>query len=190
MDIKLPDNLLENLNPDETVIDSLKTATIASRPDYTVLTNQRIIYFNAKYLGRYELATIPYQKLERMVAERGMLRFGTITFVDENEEEIALNRVPKDQIESFINSLEEALNMIAVEPISIKRNKGLGGRMNWEFNKPQEMLYRTTARPAQSYQSQQDPSKNQDPLQVLKMRYARGEISEEEYEKMREALSR
>lgn len=68
-------------------------------PDYTVLTNSRIIYFNAKFLGRYDLVTIPYQKLERMVAERGMLRFGKITFYDENQEEIASNRVPKDQIQ-------------------------------------------------------------------------------------------
>jgi len=31
MDIKFPDNLLKNIDPDETIVDSLKTVTVASR---------------------------------------------------------------------------------------------------------------------------------------------------------------
>jgi hypothetical protein len=124
-----------------------------------------------------------------MIAQRGMLRFGTITFYDENEEEIALNRVPKEQIEKFIDSLEQALNMIAVEPISIKRNKGIGGRMNWEFNKPPEMVFRSSTYLEHQKVSPQTSSHSQDPLFILKTRFARGEISEEEYNRMKKALT-
>ncbi len=102
-----------------------------------------------------------------MVAERGMLRFGTITFYDENQEEIALYRVPKDQIEKFIDSLKQALNMIAVEPISIKRSKEIGGRMNWEFKKPSEMVFRSSTYLEQQKALPQTPSQNHN-LIILK----------------------
>ena len=58
MKIKLPDKFLDQLEVGENVLDALQTTTIASRPDYTVLTDRRIIYFNDKYLGRYELTVI------------------------------------------------------------------------------------------------------------------------------------
>jgi len=42
MKINLPKKLLDNLEAGENVIDAIKTTTIASKPDYTVLTDQRI----------------------------------------------------------------------------------------------------------------------------------------------------
>jgi hypothetical protein len=177
MKFDLPQKLLEQLELGEEVIDALKTTTIASRPDYTVLTNNRIIYFNDKHLGRFELIIIPYSKLQTMKAERGLL------FKDEDQEEIALNKVKKAQIEPFIESLEKALNDIAVEPISIKRVKHLGSNMEWEFEKPAELLFR-------SHRDVQEASqKNRsDPLEELRMRYVRGEITESEYKRMKHFL--
>jgi len=95
MKFKLPDKLLDQLEVGENVIDALQTTTLASRPDYTVLTDRRIIYFNDKHLGRYELTVIPYSKLQTMKAERGLLTFGKIMFIDENKEEISLHKVKK-----------------------------------------------------------------------------------------------
>jgi hypothetical protein len=183
MEFELPKKLLEQLEPGEKVVSALKTTTIASRPDYTVLTNNRIIYFNDKYFGRFEFITIPYSKLQTMKAERGLLTFGKILFKSENLEEIMLNWVKKEQIQPFIDSLEKALNNVAVEPISIKRFKHLGSRMEWEFEKPAELLFR----------SQHDvPKTSQNatitPLEELKMRYVRGEISELEYKRMKNFL--
>ena len=183
MDIELPKKLLEQLEVGEKVIEALKTTTIASRPDYTVLTNNRILYFNDKHLGRYELVVIPYSKLQTMKAERGLLTFGKILFVDENMEEIILNKVRKEQIEPFIESLEKALNNIAVEPISIKRDKHLGSNMMWEFEKPAELVFRSHKEVLETNQGSIS-----NPLDELRMRYARGEISETEYNRMKHFL--
>ena len=44
MKFKLPDKLHDQLEVGENVIDALQTTTLASRPDYTVLTDRRIIF--------------------------------------------------------------------------------------------------------------------------------------------------
>ena len=90
MKINLPKKLLDNLEAGENVIDAIKTTTIASKPDYTVLTDQRILYFNDKHLGRFELIVIPYSKLQTLEAERGFLTFGKMILRGENMEEISL----------------------------------------------------------------------------------------------------
>ena len=181
MSFDLPKNLLEQIEPDEKIIDSLKTTTVTSKPDYVVLTNTRIIYFNEKHLGRYEFTVIPFSKLQTMRAERGLVYFGEITFINESGEKISLNWIPKNEIEPFIESLEDAMNRVAVEPITIKRVKNIGSKMQWQFDKPPELIFR----------SQSDLSTHgteADPLNELKMRYARGEITEEEYNKMKKFL--
>jgi hypothetical protein len=175
MKIDLPEKLLDQLEQGEKVIDALKTTTIASRPDYTVLTNHRIIYFNDKHLGRFELVVIPYSKLQTMEAERGLLTFGKILFVNENKDEINLKKVKKEQIEPFIESLEKAMNNIAIEPISIKRIKHLGSNMEWVFEKPAELLFRLHK---EVLGKKNDIS---NALDELRMRYVRGEISEVEF---------
>jgi hypothetical protein len=181
MEIELPKKLLEQLESGEKVLDALKTTTIASRPDYTVLTDRRILYFNDKHLRRFELTVIPYSKLQTMKAERGLLTFGKIILTSENGEDISLNLVKKDQIEPFIEALEEAMNSIAVEPISIKRIKNIGSNMEWEFEKPPELIFR-------SQKEVKEFDKSSDPFNELKMRYVRGEISETEYRRMKQFL--
>jgi hypothetical protein len=187
MSFKLPKNLLENLKPNEPILEALKTTTIASKPDWTILTDSRILYFNEKHLGRYDMVVIPYTKLSYMKAERGVLPYGSITLTKEDGEEVSLNRVPKKQIEPFINELEEAINRIAIEPITIKRNKGLMGKMSWEFQKSTETLFRSQA-PGYQHPPPPPPPSSQTPLEMLNMRYARGEISDEEYQRMKQAL--
>jgi hypothetical protein len=83
-----------------------------------------------------------------------------------------LKRIFKRNIECFIDAVEIAYNNIAVEPISIKRDKGLL-TAKWQFNKPEEMLFRQ--------QSSDQPKSAEDPINQLKMRFIKGEISEEEY---------
>jgi len=181
MEMELPEKLQEQLEPGEKVLSALKTTTIASRPDYTVLTDRRIMYFNDKHLGRFELIVIPYSKLQTMKAERGLITFGKLLFRNENGEEISLNKVKKEQIESFVESLEKAINSIAVEPISIKRRKQLGSNMVWEFEKPAELIFRSQA----ALEKQADVHR---PLDMLKMRYVKGEITETEYKRMKNFL--
>lgn len=143
MDESLPKGLLEHLSPGEEIIDTLKTMTLVTRPDYTVITNQRILYFNEKHLGRYDMKVIPYSKLQKVHAEKGRLMYGSIILTDESGDLVELTRVPKDEIQPFIDKLEAAINRIAIEPVSINRNRRILGKMIWEFDKPPEMLFRT-----------------------------------------------
>ena len=124
-------------------------------------------------------------------AERGKVRFGSIQFSSEEmKKPIRLKKVPKGDIEPFIESLEIALNNVAVAPISIIRSKGFAGKMRWEFKKTPEMLFKS--RPADgSSLKRRDffrEEGNKEALQNLKLRFVKGEITEEEYLRMRDLL--
>ncbi len=188
---KLPKGIQETLVANERIHKVLKTVSIINKPEYTVLTDRRILYFNEKILNRYDLEDIPYSKLMEMKAERGRVRFGSIEFKSEEmKKPIKLSKVPKKDIEPFIAALEIAINNVAVEPISIKRSKGLIGKMRWEFKKTPETLFKS--RPAEADSLERRPfSKEEpeaDPLRKLKLRFVNGEISEEEYQRMKELL--
>jgi len=169
---ELPNGLKKNLSPGEEVIRYLKTFEITEQPDYIILTNLRLIYFDEKHLGRYVFKSIPFQKLLQIRAHKGAVIWGEITFKSEDGTELLLKRVNRKDLEVFIDALETAYNSIAVEPVSMKHEGDLLGKMEWEFNKPEEMVFR------------QQPSAQPgsiDPLNQLKMRFIKGEISEEEY---------
>ena len=169
---ELPNGLKKNLSPGEEVIRYLKTFEITEQPDYIILTNLRLIYFDEKHLGRYTFKSIPFQKLLQIRAHKGAVVWGEITFKSEDCTELLLKRVNRKDLEVFIDALETAYNSIAVEPVSMKHEGDLLGKMEWEFNKPEEMVFR------------QQPSAQPgsiDPLNQLKMRFIKGEISEEEY---------
>jgi hypothetical protein len=170
---KLPSGLKENLSPGEEVIGFLKTFEITERPDYIILTNIRLVYFDERHLGRYAFKSIPLQKLLQIKAHRGAVIWGEISFKSEDGTVIVLERVSRKDLEGFIDSLETAYNRIAVEPVSMKHEGDLLGMAEWEFNKPEEMVFRQ--------QPSDQPKPIEDPLNELKMRFARGEISEEEY---------
>lgn len=185
MSYEIPPQLLENLATGEEVKKMLKTKSLLNIPEFTFLTNRRIIYYNQKMLGRFDLIDIPYSRLAAMNAERGMLANATMSFTSEDGDEINLKKIPRDEIEEFVLALEIAINNISVEAIRINRKKGLGGKMNWGFKKSAEMLFRS--RPpdndALSYQSQ-EPAISADPLNELKLRLARGEITMDQYKEM------
>ncbi|MCW4048941.1 MAG: PH domain-containing protein [Candidatus Bathyarchaeota archaeon] len=186
MSVEIPPQLFDNLAKGEEVKRTLKTRSLLNIPEFTFLTDRRVIYYNQKILGRFDLIDIPYSRLSGMKAERGMIAYGTMSFTSEDGDEISLKRIPKDEIENFVMALEVAINNVAVEAIRIKRKKGLAGKMIWEFNKSAEMIFKS--RPpesnALSYQSQGQQNQNADPLNELKLRLARGEITVEEYLEM------
>jgi hypothetical protein len=170
---ELPGGVRENLSSGEEVIRYLKTFEVVERPDYIILTNLRVVYFNEKHLGRYAFESIPFQKLLQMRARRGALLWGDISFKSEDGTVILLERVDRHDLKSFIDALEIEYNSIAVEPISIKHEKDLVGMATWEFDKPAEIIFRQ--------QPLDQPKPSEDPLSQLRMRFIRGEISEEEY---------
>lgn len=191
MSFDLPKGIQDTLAESERIHRVLKTKSIVNKPEYTILTDRRILYFDEKFLGRYDLVDIPYSKMVEFKAERGRVRFGSIEITSEElKKPIRLKKVPKKSIEPVIEALEIALNNVAVAPISIKRSKGLMGKMKWEFKKTPEMLFKS--RPADGGSLERRDffreESNKEALQQLKMRFVKGEITEEECLRMRDLL--
>ena len=170
---KLPDGLKKNLSPGEEVISSLNSFVIAERTNYIILTNIRLIYFDEKHLGRYDFKSLPLQKVLQVSAHKGAIVWGEVSVKMEDGTCYTVERVNRNDMVNFIDALEISYNRIAVEPVSMKRKGDLLGMADWEFNKPAEMVFRQTL-PVQSQPVE-------DPLVQLKMRFIKGEISEEEY---------
>jgi hypothetical protein len=170
---KLPDGLKKNLSPGEEIVCYLKSFVIAERTNYIILTNIRLIYFDEKFLGRYVFKSLPLQKVLQVSAHKGAIVWGDVSVKMEDGTSYNIERVSRKDMANFIDALEISYNSIAVEPVSIKHKGELFGMSDWEFNKPAEMVFRQN--PAVSSQAAQDP------FVQLKMRFVKGEISEEEY---------
>ena len=170
---KLPEGVEKNLSPGEEIICYLKSFVIAELTNYIILTNIRLVYFDEKHLGRYVFKSLPLQKVLQVSAHKGAILWGDVSVKMEDGASYNIERVSRKDMANFIDALEIAYNSIAVEPVSIKHKGELFGMSDWEFNKPAEMVFRQT--PAVSSQAVQDP------FVQLKMRFVKGEISEEEY---------
>ena len=170
---KLPDGLRKNLSPGEEIISYLNSFVVAERTNYIILTNIRLIYFDEKHLGRYDFKSLPLQKVLQISAHKGAIVWGEVSVKMEDGTFYTVERVSRNDMVNFIDALEISYNNIAVEPVSMKRKGELLGMADWEFNKPAEMVFRQT-QPVQS-------KPVEDPLVQLKMRFVKGEISEEEY---------
>lgn len=170
---KLPDGLKKNLNAGEEIINYLTSFVVAEKTNFVVLTNQRLIYFDEKHLGRFDFKSLPLQKVLQVSAHRGAVVWGNVSVKMEDGTVYTVERVNRKDLVHFIDGLEIVYNSIAVEPISIKHKGDLLGMADWEFNKPTEMVFR------------EKPSTYsklvEDPLVELKMRFVKGELSEEEY---------
>jgi hypothetical protein len=175
---KLPDGLKKNLSSGEEIISYLKSFVVAERSNYLILTNLRLIYFDEKYLGRYLFKSLPFQKLLQVSAHKGAIVWGEVSVKMEDGTFYTVERVSRNDMANFIDALEIQYNNIAVEPISIKHKGELIGIADWEFNKPPEVVFRQSP----SFQIPSNQSKPaEDPLVQLKIRFVKGEISEEEY---------
>jgi hypothetical protein len=176
MDFKPPKKLLENLDAGETLITGLKNVRLGARPDYFFLTGSRIIYFDEKHLGRYDLSSIPFSKLQEVSAQIGPIRYGSLKITSEEGVTIDLNKIPKGDVEPFVTALENAINAM----------KGLMGK-EWSFTKPAEMLLRSRPATEAPAPSSTAPAVD-DPLKALQMRLVKGEITKEQYEELRKYL--
>jgi len=170
---KLPGDVKKNLSPGEEIIAYLKSFVVAELTNYLILTNIRLIYFDEKHLGRFDFKSLPLQKVVQITAHKGAIVWGEVTVKMEDGTTYTVERVSRNDMANFIDGLEIAYNRIAVEPIAIAQKRELLGISDWEFNKPAEMVFR------QSTSVQSQPA--EDPLVQLKMRFIKGEISEEEY---------
>ncbi|WP_297498365.1 PH domain-containing protein [Thermococcus sp.] len=183
-DPELPKSVLRHLEPNEKVLFSIKKKISMEKPKWLLITGRRIIYLDEKVFGRYDLKAIPYQKLEQVTVKLGIM---SSEFIIEGEENITLKLgwMNKEEARKAINAIKDALNAIAVEPVSIGVNKGLTSE-TWVLNKPKEFITRTMpAYHAQSVREEEDPLEK---LKKLKELYDMGVISQEEYEEKRKKL--
>ncbi|ASJ14968.1 PH domain-containing protein [Thermococcus radiotolerans] len=188
MSTNLPKAVVRHLEPDEKVLFTVRKKVSLEKPKWLVITDRRIVYIDEKVLGRYDMKAIPYQKLEEVTVELGVI---SSEFIIKGEENIRLKLgwMNKEQARETINAIKDALNAIAIEPVTIEVKKGLTHE-TWVLKKPKELVSRvvpagTTVQHAPAVEKKEDPLEK---LKKLKELYDMGVISAEEYEEKRKKL--
>jgi hypothetical protein len=159
---KVPNGIKKMLLTDEQVLGVVKQSRLkaAITPDSIIVTNQRIIRWSPSALGlRKQIEDYRYEDIANLKIDRGIL-FATITAKRRfMSEDLILDKLPKGQADYVSRVIQENL-----------------GRMS------------SVARPPVVTNQQTPPTSPEDPLQVLKLRFAKGEITKEQFEEMRKAL--
>ncbi len=192
---KLPRKLRENLEPDEQVLYYTKKNPSLEKPKWLVVTDRRIIYFDEKILGRYDMKSIPYEKIERIDYVKGIasadfkitLEDGTI---------VELGWMKKKQGQEAMEAIKQAIEAIAVEPPTLDKKKGLT-KEEWVLVKPKETVVRGARgipeyAPRLGKRGERPVAKREEDVydMLLKLKKLRDEgiISDEEYEEKRRKL--
>ncbi len=176
----VPKSLLENLESDEDILYLLKKVFGLEKPKWLVITNKRIIYFDEKIFGRYDLIAIPYEKLVRVHFRIGKMG-SSFTITSEDKKKINIGWLQKEDAVRAIETIKNVLNKVAVEPISIEKKKGLLGE-DWILNKPKETISKTISKVKKE---EEDVFEK---LKKLKELYDKGIITKEEYEEKKKIL--
>jgi hypothetical protein len=160
--LKVPNSVKKMLLTDEQVIAVIKQSRLkaAITPDSIIVTNQRIIRYSPSNLGlRKEIEDYRYEDIANLKIDKG-IRFATIAVKRRfMSEDLILDKLLKDQADYICRFIQENLRRISSAPTS----PGTAG--------------------------QQIPATSpEDPLQVLKLRFVRGEITKEQFEEMKRVL--
>jgi len=159
---KAPNAIKKMLLADEQVMAVIKQSRLkaAITPDSIIITNQRIIRCSPSALGlRKEIEDYRYEDVANLKIDKGIL-FATITVKRRfMSEDLILDDLPKGQAAYISRVIQE----------NLRRMSG------------------ATTSPVTTSQ-QTPPASPEDPLQILKLRFARGEITKEQFEEMKRAL--
>jgi hypothetical protein len=147
---------------DEQVMAVIKQSRLkaAITPDSIIVTSHRIIRYSPSALGLHkEIEDYRYEDIANLKIDKGIM-FATITIKRRfMSEDLVLDNLPRGQADYISKAIQENLRrMSSVTASAVKTG-------------------------------QQTPSSSpEDPLQVLKLRFARGEITKEQFEEMKKAL--
>jgi hypothetical protein len=160
--IKVPGAVKKMLLADEKVMAVIKQSRLkaAITPDSIIVTNQRIIRCSPSALGlRKEIEDYRYEDIANLKIDKGIL-FATITAKRRfMSEDLVLDKLLKGQADYISRAIQENL-----------------GRMSSAAKSPVTTNQQVSLAPPE------------DPLQVLKLRFARGEITKEQFEEMKRTL--
>jgi len=160
--LKIPKTIKKMLLADEQVMAVIKQSRLkaAITPDSIIITNQRIIRYSPSSLGLHkEIEDYRYEDMANLKIDKGIL-FATITVKRRfMSEDLILDNLPEGQVDYVFRLIQENLRRMGNATIS----------------------------PVTT--NQQTPlTSSEDPLQVLKLRFARGEITKEQFEEMKKVL--
>jgi len=160
--MRVPGGVKKILLADEQVRAVIKQSRLkaALTPDSIIITDQRIIRYSPSAFGLHkEIEDYRYEDMANLRIDKGIL-FATITVKRRfMSEDLILDDLPKGQADYISRAIQENLRRISSS---------------------------TTSPVATNQQS--PPASLEDPLQVLKLRFARGEITKEQFEEMKKAL--
>jgi hypothetical protein len=160
--LKIPKDVTKMLLADEQAMAIIRQSRLkaASTPDSVIITNQRIIRYSPSALGLHkEIEDYRYEDIANLKIEKGIL-LATITLRRRfMSENLVLDNLP-------------------------------AGKVDYVFRLIQENLRRMSSAPTSPVTTNQQTPRTspEDPLQVLKLRFARGEITKEQFEEMKKAL--
>jgi len=160
--LKIPKAIKKMLLADEQVMAVIKQSRLkaAITPDSIIITNQRIIRCSPSSLGLHkEIEDYRYEDMANLKINKGIL-FATITVKRRfMSEDLILDNLPEGQVDYVFRLIQENLRRMG----------------------------NATTPPVTT--NQQTPlTSSEDPLQVLKLRFARGEITKEQFEEMKKVL--
>jgi hypothetical protein len=160
--IRVPSAAKKLLLADEQVLAVIKQSRLkaAITPDSIIVTDQRIIRYSPSALGLHkEIEDYRYEDIANLKVDKGIL-FATITARRRfMSQDLVLDKLSKDHADYISRVIQE----------NLRRLSG--------------------ASPSPVTTSQQSPlTSREDPLQVLKLRFARGEITKEQFEETKRAL--
>jgi hypothetical protein len=160
--IKIPKAIKKMLLADEQVMAVIKQSRLkaAITPDSIIVTNQRIIRYSPSSLGLHkEIEDYRYEDMANLKIDKGIMFARIIVKRRFMSEDLILDNLPEGQVDYIFRLIQENLR-----------------RIGSAITSP------ITA-------DQQTPlTSSEDPLQVLKLRFARGEITKEQFEEMKEVL--
>ena len=160
--LKIPKAIKKMLLADEQAMAMIRQSRLkaATTPDSIIITNQRIIRYSPSSLGLHkEIEDYRYEDIANLKIDKGIL-FANITLKRRfMSEDLILDNLPAGQVDYIFRLIQENLRRTSSAPTSVV----------------------TT--------NQQSPlTSSEDPLQVLKLRFARGEITKEQFEEMKKVL--
>jgi hypothetical protein len=160
--VKVPRAIDKMLYTDETVIAKIRQSRLKKlfTPDSIFVTNQRIILYMPRTMGlRKTIEDYRYEDMANFKADRGIL-FSTIVITQRfMSNDLVLTALPKGKADKIARLIHEGIRFYSNSP------------------DPQTGYARPSAGQAAD-----------DPLKVLQLRYARGEITQQQYEEMRRTL--